>query len=400
MTGEFISQRALALAPSATLAMSAKAKKLRAEGKDVISLSVGEPDFPTPPHICEAAKRAIDAGRHGYTAVGGMPELREAVAGTLSRKIGFPYRASQAVVSPGGKYSIYLALLALVNPGDEVLIPAPYWVSYPEMVRLAGGTPVFVESREEDRFAVSAGAIDRAVTPATKLLILNSPSNPSGQVVPPAGIEEIGRLLERRGLWCLSDEIYDCLIFGGAVHKSIASVSEYCRDHTVAVNGCSKAYAMTGWRVGWIGAVPRLAAVIENIQSQTCANLSFPAQAAALAALTGPQDCVAEMAAVFDRRRQLIHRLLNAVPGFSMAMPSGAFYALPNISGLFGRTLGGKRINTPLEFCEAALEKALVAAVPGEAFGAPGHIRISYAASEEVIEEGCRRLAEFAAGGR
>ncbi|MDR2390855.1 MAG: pyridoxal phosphate-dependent aminotransferase [Planctomycetota bacterium] len=398
MSGGFLSRRALALAPSSTLAMGARAKQLQAEGRSVISFSVGEPGFPTPSHICEAAKCAIDSGRHGYTPTGGTPDLREAVAKSLSQKIGAPYKASQTIVSPGGKYSIYLTLLALLNPGDEVIIPAPYWVSYPEMVRLADGIPVFVESREEDGFAVSPEAVEKAITPKTKLVILNSPTNPSGQVTPPAVIEALGRLMEKRELWCLSDEIYDCLVFGGAIHRSIASVSDYCLDRTVVVNGCSKTYSMTGWRIGWIGANAAMAKAVDSIQSQTCSAPAFASQAAALAALTGPQDSVAIMAARFDQRRVLLHRLLNAIPGVSMAMPSGAFYALPNVSRLFGREFGGRRANTSLEFCEIALEKAHVAMVSGEGFGAPDHIRISYAASEKDIEEGCGRLAGLVGG--
>ncbi|MDR1535168.1 MAG: pyridoxal phosphate-dependent aminotransferase [Planctomycetota bacterium] len=395
MTEQFLSRRALGLAPSATLAMGNKAGRLKAEGKAVISFSVGETGFSTPRRICEAAKCAIDSGRHGYTPVSGIPELREAIARSLSQKIGFAYRPSQVVVSPGGKYSLYLALLALVNPGDEVLIPAPYWVSYPEMVRLAGGVPIFVESREEEFFAVTPEAIERAITPRSKLLILNSPSNPSGQAIPPANVRAIGELVERAGLWCLSDEIYDSLLFDGAIHKSPASVSEYCRDHTVVVNGCSKTYAMTGWRLGWIGARAELAAAIGDIQSQTCSNPSFIAQAAAVEALNGPQDEVAAMRDSFDRRRLLIYRLLNDIPGFSLVKPNGTFYALPNISGIFGRALAGTVIDGPLQFCETALERALVAMVPGEAFGAPRHVRISYAAGDGDIEEGCRRLREL-----
>ncbi len=251
MANEFLSRRVLELAPSATLAMNARAKKLAAEGKSVLSFSVGEPDFKTPKHICDAAKKAIDDGAHGYSAVPGTPELRKAIAASLTRITGARYEPEQVVASPGGKYAIYLALMALVNPGDEVIIPAPYWVSYPEMAKLAGGVPVFVETREEDRFAVSAEAIAKAITPRTKLLILNSPSNPTGQIVPPETIAEIGAVLEKKGVWCLSDEIYNELIFGGETHKSIASVSDYCRDHTVVVNGCSKTFAMTGWRLGW-----------------------------------------------------------------------------------------------------------------------------------------------------
>ncbi len=398
MSREFLSRRVLELEPSATLAMNTKAKKLKAEGKNVISFSVGEPDFKTPAHICEAAKQAIDEGQHGYTAVSGIPELREAIARSLTKGTGVEYKAGQIVASPGGKYSIYLALLALLNPGDEVIIPAPYWVSYPEMVRLIGGEPVIVDAREEDLFAVSPEALEAAITPKTKLLILNSPSNPTGQIVPPEIIAEIGGIMEKRGIWCISDEIYDQLIFGGARHRSVASVSEYCRDHTVVVNGCSKTYAMTGWRMGWIGARAEVAKAVDDLQGQTCSNACSITQAAAVAALTGPQDCVATMRASFDARRKIIHKLLNGIPGFSMAMPQGAFYALPNISPLFGKTMGGRVVSGPRDFCEVALDKAHVAMVPGEAFGAPNHIRLSYATGEKNIEEGCRRLKDLVEG--
>lgn len=390
-----LSRRVLELEPSATMAMNAKAKKLAAEGKDVISFSVGEPDFVTPRHICDAAIKAIDGGSHGYTAVGGTPKLRKAIAGALTRDTGVDYKADQVVASPGGKYSLYLSLLALINPGDEVLIPAPYWVSYPEMVRLVGGVPVPVVTREEDLFAVTPREVEAAITPKTKLLLLTSPSNPTGQVIPPEIVEELGVLMEKRGLWCLSDEIYNHLIFGDARHKSIASVSDYCRDHTVVVNGCSKTYAMTGWRIGWIGSTREVAEAVEDLQGQTCSNPCAIAQAAAVAALEGPQDSVLRMRDAFSERCLVIHELLNAIPGFKCALPRGAFYALPNIGGLFGRTIGGRVINTSTDFCEAALELAHVAMVPGEPFAAPNHIRLSYATSEEKIREGCRRLKDL-----
>lgn len=398
MGSELLSRRVLELEPSATMAMNAKAKKLAAEGKSVISFSVGEPDFKTPRHICEAAKKAIDGGMHGYTAVGGTPDLRKAIADQLTRETGAEYQASEVVASPGGKYSLYLTLMTLINPGDEVIIPAPYWVSYPEMVRLVGGVPVIVETREEDLFAVTPAAVEAAVTPRTKMLILNSPSNPSGQIVPPENIVEIGRMLEKKEIWCLSDEIYNNLIFGGAKHKSVASVSDYCREHTVVANGCSKSYAMTGWRLGWIGSTKAVALAVEDMQGQTCSNPCTIAQAAAVAALTGPQECVGEMAERFDVRSKMIHKLLNEIPGFSMAMPQGAFYALPNISGLFGKNIMGKLVRNPKDFCGIALEMVHVAMVPGESFGAPNHIRLSYATSEENIEEGCRRLKDLVSG--
>lgn len=398
MSSEYLSRRVQEMEPSATLAMSAKAKKLAAEGADVISFSVGEPDFNTPAYICEAAKKAIDDGMHGYTAVGGIPELRKAIAASLTRTTGVSYAPEQAVASPGGKYSVYLTLMALLNPGDEVIIPAPYWVSYPEMVRLVGAVPVIVNAREEDLFAIHPDELNAAITPKTKMIILNSPSNPTGQVVPPEVIQEIGGVMEEQGIWCLSDEIYNELIFGDAVHKSIASVSDYCRERTVVVNGCSKTFAMTGWRLGWIGARREVAKAVEDLQGQTCSNPSNPAQAAALAALKGPMDSVKTMRNAFERRRNIIFQLLNDIQGFSTLMPSGAFYALANISDVLGREMGGRMIRTPTDFCTVALEKIHVAMVPGEAFGAPMHIRLSYATSEQSIREGCQRIKDLVEG--
>ncbi len=398
MAASFLSRKVLELQPSATLAMNAKAKKLKAEGKNVISFSVGEPDFPTPKHICDAAKKAIDDGWHSYTPSSGVMELRKAIADTLSKETGVAYTPQQVIASPGAKFSIFLSMLALLNEGDEVVIPAPYWVSYPEMARLCGATPVAVETREEDGFAISPAALNDVITPKTKMLIINSPSNPTGQILPPETIGEIGAVMEKRGIWCLADEIYNRLIFGDAVHKSIASVSDYCRDHTVVVNGCSKTYAMTGWRLGWVGAPLEVAKAIGDLQSQTTSNPCAITQAAGIAALTGPQECVEEMRSEFAKRRKLVHTLLNEIPGITCSMPSGAFYALPNISGLFGKTMGGRVINNPNDFCEVALDKAHIACVAGEAFGTKLHIRMSYATSTENIEEGCRRLKALVEG--
>jgi aspartate aminotransferase len=395
---QFLSRRILNLQPSATLAMDAKAKKLAAEGKNVISLSVGQPDFKTAKHICDAAKKAIDDGMHGYTAVGGVPELKQAIAAQLTRDTGVAYAANQVVASPGGKYSLYLTFQTLLNEGDEIIIPSPFWVSYPEMARLAGATPVLVPTKEEERFALTPEALEATITPKTKVLLINSPSNPTGQIIPPEYIEAIGKIVEKHGLWCVSDEIYNHLIFGDAKHKSIASVSDYCRDHTVVVNGASKTFAMTGWRIGWIGAPVRVAKAIEDMQSQTCSNPCSIAQAATVAALNGPMDYVNEMKAEFAARRELIHELLNALPGVKCSMPQGAFYAFPNISGLYGRTIGGVRITCPTDFCNIALEKALVAMVPGEAFGGPDNLRISYAVSQASLREACKRLKELIEG--
>lgn len=393
-----LSQKVLELAPSATMAMNAKAKQLQAEGKNVISFSVGEPDFKTPRHIGEAAKKAIDDGWHQYTPPAGLPALRKAIAEALERGTGVPFEPAQVVASPGAKFSLYLAMLAMLDPGDEVIIPAPYWVSYPEMVRLCGATPVAAATQESENFAVTPDIIEAAITPRTKLLILNSPSNPTGQVTPAEDIVGIAKVLEKHGVWCISDEIYDRLIFGDAVHKSIASVSDYSRDHTIVVNGCSKTYAMTGWRLGWIGAPKQIAKAVDDLQSQTTSNPSSITQAAGIAALTGPQECVEAMRKEFAARRDIVHGLLNGIAGMTCSMPTGAFYALPNISGLFGKTLGGRLIQNPTDFCEAALEKAHVACVPGEAFGAPEHFRMSFATSVDNIEEGCRRLKGLAEG--
>ncbi len=400
MSASFLSEKVLALAPSATMAMSAKAKKLAAEGKSVISFSVGEPDFKTPLHICEAAKKAIDDGDHAYTPTPGTMELRKAIAKNLTKDTGATYEAANIVASPGAKYSLYLTMLALLNPGDEVIIPAPYWVSYPEMVSLCGGKPVFVNTKEEDNFAISPDALDAAITNRTKMLVLNSPCNPTGQVTPAAVIKEIGKILEKRGIWCISDEIYNHLVFNGTKVESMAAVSDYCHDHTIVVNGCSKTYAMTGWRLGWIGARKEIAKAVDDLQSQTTSNPNSIAQAAGLAALEGPQDCVEVMRQKFAERRDLVSKLLGDIDGVTCSVPTGAFYALPNISGLFGRTIAGQVINNPTDFCNVALEKAYVALVPGEPFGAPAHMRMSYATSDENIVEGCRRLKALVQDGK
>jgi aspartate aminotransferase len=393
-----LSQRAVALQPSATLAMNAKAKKLKAEGKNVIGFAAGEPDFPTPKHIVEAAqKAAADPAMHKYAPNAGLPKLLEAVCMRFREDIGVEYAPKQVVVSPGAKYSLYLAFMAMVDPGDEVVLPAPYWVSYPEMVGLAGGKTLFLQTSEAKGFSFTAEDLEACITPRTKLLILNSPSNPTGGIVPPAEIEKIGRLLEKKGLWCVSDEIYDKLVYGGNKHRSVASVSAYCRDHTIVVNGVSKSYAMTGWRIGYAAGPDKVIKAMDDLQSQSTSNACAVAQAASLAALTGPQECVGEMVKEFAARRELIARRLNEIPGVQCAVPAGAFYALPNIAGVFGKTLGGVKVNTPTEFCNAALDQVLVAPVPGEAFGSAKHIRLSYATSREQIEEGCARLKRLAA---
>jgi aspartate aminotransferase len=393
-----LSRRAAEGQPSMTIAITAKAKQLKAEGKDIVSFAAGEPDFKTPAHICEAGIKAIRDGLHGYLPNPGMPALREAVCARFTADIGVTYKPAQILVSPGAKFSLYLAILSLIDQGDEAILPAPYWVSYPEMVRLAEGKTVYMETSEKNGFAFTADDIAASITANTKLLILTSPSNPTGAVLPPAEIEKIGKLLEKKNLWCISDEIYDKLVYGGNVHKSIASVSDYCRDHTIVINGCSKAYAMTGWRIGYAAGPVEVIKAMADIQSQSTTNACSIAQAAAVAALNGPQECVEEMRKEFAMRRELIVDMLNDIDGVTCATPGGAFYALPNISGVFGQTMCGVKVNTPMDFCNAALDGALVAPVPGEAFGTDKHIRLSYATSRAQIEEGCQRLKKMIEG--
>lgn len=393
-----LSQRAATGKPSMTLLITAKAKKLKAEGKDVISFAAGEPDFKTPPHICEAAKRAIDEGLHGYTPNAGLPALREAVCARFRQDIGVSYTPEEVLVSSGAKYSLFLAIQAMIDPGDEVILPAPYWVSYPEMITLAGGVPVILETKEKDGFLFSASEVERLITPKTKLLILNSPSNPSGAVLPPSLIEELGHLLVKKGIYCLSDEIYDKMIYGDTMHKSIASIAPQARAQTVVVNGCSKTYAMTGWRIGYAAGPKEIINAMDNLQSQSTSNACSIAQAAAIAALTGPQECVKTMVQEFALRRDLIVRLLNEIPGVRCSTPGGAFYVLPDIAPLLGKAKNGKKIENPSDFCAAALDHVLIAMVPGESFGAPTCIRLSYAVSRAQIEEGCRRLKAFVEG--
>lgn len=393
-----LSQRASNSQPSMTMAITAKAKALQAEGKDVVSFAAGEPDFRTPAPICAAAKKAIDDGLHGYTPNPGMPALRNAICDWFKIENGVQYESKQVLVSPGAKYNIFLALQAMVDPGDEVIIPAPYWVSYPEMVQLVGGTPVIVETKEENGFDLSAAMIEAKITDRTKLLILNSPSNPSGAVFSEKALREIGALLEKRELYCISDEIYSRLLFGGAKHFSIAAASEYCKEHTVVINGCSKAYAMTGWRIGFSAAPAKITTAMADIQSQSTSNACSIAQAAALAAVTGEQGCVEAMREDFEVRRDLIVGLLNEIEGVSCLTPGGAFYVLPNISKILGKTIAGVSVKTPSDFCQLALDKALVACVPGESFGAPDYIRLSYATSRAQIEKGCARLKDLIEG--
>jgi len=378
-----------ALQPSMTLGITAKAKAMIKAGRDVVALSAGEPDFNTPEHICEAAVRAIREGMTKYTPAAGLPELREAIADKLSRENGIECEPSQVVVSPGAKFAVFSAVAVLCRPEDEVLVPQPAWLSYPEMIRAAGARMVAVPTSAENDFCPDLDDIARRVSPKTRLLILNTPSNPTGAVAPKNVLEAIGNLAVRHGFMVLADEIYEKLVYDGVEHVSIAALSPDIREHTVTVNGFSKAFSMTGWRLGYTVSPPWLAARIAALQSHTTSNPTSFAQAGALAALTGPQEPVEKMRRAFDERRKRICELLDAVPGVRVRRPRGAFYVFPDIAatGLDSMT-----------FAERALEEAGVAVIPGKPFGADANVRLSYAYAPEHIEEGCARLRRFCEG--
>jgi aspartate aminotransferase len=390
-----LADRMKSLAPSSTLAVQAKAKELRARGVDVISFGAGEPDFDTPQRIKDAAVQAMQRGQTKYTEVGGVPELRAAICAKLKRDNGLDYEPADVLVSVGAKHTLFNLVMALINPGDEVLVPSPYWVSYPEQVRLLGGVPVDVATHESTGFDLDPAALAAAVTPRTKLVVLNSPNNPTGAVFSRAALEAVARLVVERGLWVASDECYEALTFEGR-HVSVASFSPEVKARTIVVNTCSKAYAMTGWRIGYAAGPRALIRAMTDAQSQVTSNPSSVAQWAAVEALTGPQDEVAKMAGEFDRRRRLIIEGLNALPGVRCGMPKGAFYAFANVSGLFGRTWRGPEavsLKSSLDVTAFLLEAARVAVVPGRDFGSDAHVRLSYATSDALIREGLARMA-------
>jgi len=391
-----LADRLKTLAPSSTLAVQAKAKALRARGVDVISFGAGEPDFDTPERIKDAAVQAMRRGQTKYTEVGGVPELRAAVCAKLKRDNDLDYEPADVVVSVGAKHTLFNLMMALVNPGDEVLVPRPYWVSYPEQARLLGGVPVEVATAEATGFDLDPTALAAAVTPRTRLVVLNSPNNPTGAVFSPAALEAVARLAVERGLWVVSDECYEALTFEGR-HVSIASFGPDVKARTIVVNTCSKAYAMTGWRIGYAAGPRALIRAMTDAQSQVTSNPSSIAQWAAVEALTGPQDEVAKMAGEFDRRRRLIVAGLNALPGVRCVMPKGAFYAFANVSGLFGRAWrkpdGVTTLASSLDVTAFLLEAARVAVVPGRDFGSDAHVRLSYATSHALISEGLARMA-------
>ena len=387
--------RVRSLSASVTLAITAKAKELRAAGEDVIGFGAGEPDFPTPAHVVEAAQRACaDPATHKYSAAAGLPELREAIAAKTARDFGLTCAPEDVVVSNGGKHALYATFQALLDDGDEVLLPAPYWVSYPEHVRLAGGVVVPLPTTAEAGWRVTVEQLEAARTPRTKALIFTSPSNPTGAVYPPEAVEAIGRWAAQAGLWVITDEIYEHLVYGDAKHVSMPVVVPELAERCVVVNGVAKTYAMTGWRVGWTIAPQPVTKALTKLQSHATSNVANVSQRAALAALTGPSDIIEEMRATYDRRRLIAHGRFNAMDGVDCPLPEGAFYVFPAVWDLIGRTLGGREINSSLDLCAYLLDEAKVALVPGEGFGAEGSVRLSYALSDSDLERGLERIDE------
>jgi len=392
------SVRLAAIAESATLAVDSKAKALKAKGENVIGFGAGEPDFPTPAHIVEAAAKAChDEKNHRYTPAAGLPELREAIAVKTKRDSGFDCKASQVLVTTGGKYAVFVAFAALCDPGDEVICPAPYWTTYPEAITLAGGVPVVIDTTEEMGFRVTVEQLERAKTPRTKVLLFVSPDNPSGAVYPPAEIAAIGKWAADNGIWVITDEIYEHLTYGTHTFASMPTLVPEVANQCVIVNGVAKTYAMTGWRVGWmIGPDDVMKAAI-NFQSHSTSNVSNIAQIAALAAVSGDLEAVKMMRNAFERRGRTMHKMLSDIPGVTCIEPQGAFYCFPRVQGLLGRSLSGHVASSTLELADLVLEHAKVAFVPGEAFGAPGYARFSFALGDDDIVEGIRRFTSLCA---
>jgi aspartate aminotransferase len=383
---------AAAVQPSATLAAGARAKQMKAEGIPVFDFSLGEPDFPTPEHICRAAQQAMQQGHTHYTPASGIPELRAAVARWYQKTYGIRYAADQVVISNGAKHSIHNALAATVGPGDEVIIPTPYWVSYSDLVAMTGATPVLVNTTPESGFKLTPAQLRAALTPRSRLLMLNSPCNPTGTVYTRQELERLADVVLDAGIAVLSDEIYERLVYGDARATCFATLRPELAERTITVSGASKTYAMTGWRVGWTLGPGHVIKAIGNVQSQETGCPCSVSQYAAVAALEGDQDCVEKMRREFEARRDLVCRRLQAMPGVLCPTPGGAFYAFFNVAGHFGRMLAGKRVTDSVGFCQVALESAHVNLVPGAAFGAEGYVRLSFATSREQLQGGLDRL--------
>jgi aspartate/methionine/tyrosine aminotransferase len=393
-----ISARIAAIQESATLAVDAKAKALKAAGENVIGFGAGEPDFPTPAHVVEAAVAACREPRfHHYSPTPGLPELREAIAAKTRRDSGVECAAGQVVVTNGGKHAVYNTFQVLCDEGDEVLLPAPYWTSYPEVVTLSGGVPVVLATTEANGFRVTVDQLEAARTPRTKVLLFVSPSNPTGAVYPPEEVEAIGRWALEHGIWVVTDEIYEHLTYDGHAFSSMPGLVPELMERCVILNGVAKTYAMTGWRVGWLIGPADVVKAATNLQSHSTSNVSNVAQAAALAAVAGDLGAVAEMRDAFARRGRTMYELLSKIDGVSVLEPQGAFYCFPSFQGVLGREIAGRTPATSLELSELLLDVAKVAVVPGEAFGAPGYARLSFALGDDDLGEGVRRIADLLA---
>ena len=393
-----VSRRIGGIAESATLAVDAKAKAKKAAGEDVVGFGAGEPDFPTPAAIVAAAVAACgDPANHRYTPAGGLPELKAAIASKTARDSGWAVNASQVLVTNGGKQAVYAAFATILDPGDEVLLPAPYWTTYPEAIKLAGGVPIDVVTTEDQGYRVTVAQLEAARTPRTKALLWCSPSNPTGAVASPSEVEAVGRWAVEHGIWVVADEIYEHLVYGDAVHASMPVVVPELADTCIVINGVAKTYAMTGWRVGWLIGPADVVKGATNLQSHATSNVANVSQRAALQAVAGDLSAVAEMRAAFDRRRQLMVSLLNEIPGVTCPEPQGAFYCYPSVKDLLGKTLRGRVVTSSAELAELVLDEAGVAVVPGEAFGTPGYFRLSYALGDEDLEKGVRRLGALLA---
>ncbi len=391
-----VSKRIAAIAESATLAVDGKAKALKAAGRPVIGFGAGEPDFPTPDYIVNAAIEAAKLpANHRYTPTPGLPELRDAIVKKTKRDSNYEITADQVLVTNGGKQSVYQSFASVLDPGDEVLLPSPYWTTYPECIKLAGGTPVEVFANESQNYLVSVAQLEKALTPKTKVLLFCSPSNPTGSVYSPQQVKEIGQWAYQKGLWVITDEIYEHLLYDGAVAPSICVAVPELADRTIIINGVAKTYAMTGWRVGWMIGPKDLIKAATNLQSHLSSNVSNVSQRAAIAALTGDLSAVHKMGEAFNRRRKLIVKLLNEIPGVSCPTPTGAFYVYPSVKNVLGKEIRGKRPTTSAELATLILDEVEVAAVPGEAFGPSGYLRFSYALGDEDIVEGIGRVKKL-----
>lgn len=390
-----LASRLQEIKPSPTLAISAKAKAMQATGVDVINFGAGEPDFDTPDNIKAAAIKAIQDGFTRYTPVPGIPELKKAIQQKLERENGLKYETDEIIVSCGGKHSFYNMAQALIDPGDEIIIPSPYWVSYPPMVQLAGGKAVIIPTTEDQGFKMSPEQLRRHISEKTRAVVINSPSNPTGSAYSLAELRELAAVISEYNILAISDEIYEHIVYDGFVQHSIAAVNPRMKERTIILNGVSKSYAMTGWRIGFTAAPAPLVAAMTKIQSQSTSNPTSISQKAAIEAYNGPQDFLAMIVPAFDERRRYIVKTLNDIPGISCFNPMGAFYVFPRVNDLLAKSFNGQPINSSLNLCNLLIDEARIAAVPGEAFGAPGYLRLSYATSLDKIKKGMVRLEEF-----